>query len=360
MSSAGETLGSPRPPPLVRFPDRRLRRLRTTPSPGYDPWSRSVTEDVEFYVEVAVAFGRPGRGARGRHRPDRRADLAGGDRGRRRRPLGGDAARRAQVRGRARRRGLRRPAARRPAGSTCERAAARVFPFRSLLHMQNDDDRCRVAGGAHHLRPDGRLVFDVFAPSDEDIQATNGLWIERDPGIFERADWDETERTLTLSVRGGESASTMSLSWLSPPEWMELLERADFVLEALYGWFDRRPFRRHERGLSCLSLGRLGGGRNHRCIAASTVEPDGDRGRGLLRRGGPKGRSAVVGAREGIGTGQIATPGGARGAGHRHARLVGRGCWTCAVGALGAGVGTARPTPRGPPRPRRSSSACAS
>ena len=90
--------------------------------------------------------------------------------------------------------------------------------------------------------PGGRLVFDVFAPASDDIEATHGRWIEREPGIFERAVWDEDARTLTLSVRGGESASTMSLSWLSPREWFQLLERSGFELEELYGWFDRRPY----------------------------------------------------------------------------------------------------------------------
>ena len=34
----------------------------------------------------------------------------------------------------------------------------------------------------------------------------------------------------------------MTLSWLQPDEWRALLERAGFEVEALYGWFDRRPY----------------------------------------------------------------------------------------------------------------------
>ena len=56
------------------------------------------------------------------------------------------------------------------------------------------------------LEPEGRFVFDVFAPSREDIAETHGRWLEREPGIFERADWDEQARTLTLSVRSGDVA----------------------------------------------------------------------------------------------------------------------------------------------------------
>ena len=44
----------------------------------YDPWSRSVTEDVGFYVAEARKSGRARRRARDRHRPDRDPDRAEG------------------------------------------------------------------------------------------------------------------------------------------------------------------------------------------------------------------------------------------------------------------------------------------
>ena len=56
------------------------------------------------------------------------------------------------------------------------------------------------------LLPGGRLVFDVFTPAPDDIAETNGRWLEREPGIWERADWDEEERRLTLTCRGTTSA----------------------------------------------------------------------------------------------------------------------------------------------------------
>jgi hypothetical protein len=100
-----------------------------------------------------------------------------------------------------------------------------------------------VLGAARRLLgPRGRLAFDVFEPSREDIEATNGRWLEREPGIFERADWDEVARTLTLSVRGEDGATTMALSWISPAEWRGLIEGAGLAIEACYGWFDRRPY----------------------------------------------------------------------------------------------------------------------
>ena len=76
----------------------------------------------------------------------------------------------------------------------------------------------------------------------DDIAETNGRWVEREPGIFERADWDQEARRLILRVRGEGREAEMSLAWLSIREWVELLMDEGFVVEALYGWFDRSPW----------------------------------------------------------------------------------------------------------------------
>jgi SAM-dependent methyltransferase len=124
-----------------------------------------------------------------------------------------------------------------------ERVPLVIIPFRSLLHLHEDAERRRALRAVRRLlEPGGRFIFDVFTPSREDIEETHGRWLEREPEIFERADWDEIARTLTLSVRGGERGSTMRLAWLDAGEWRELLESEGFEIEACYGWFDRRPY----------------------------------------------------------------------------------------------------------------------
>jgi hypothetical protein len=116
-------------------------------------------------------------------------------------------------------------------------------PFRAFLHLGDDGERLEALAAAHDLlTPGGRFAFDVFEPDADDIEETNGRWLEREPGIFERADWDEHARTLTLSVRAENGASTLVLSWISPGEWLDLLRTAGFRVEELYGWFDRRPY----------------------------------------------------------------------------------------------------------------------
>ena len=210
----------------------------------YDLWSASVLEDVDFYVEEALAAGSPVLElACGTGRITIPIALAGVP------VIGVDGSHGMLEVARERTRAagvealvdLRHGDLRKPPVE--ERVRLVLVPFRSLLHMTTDADRGRALVAAYGvLEPGGRLVFDVFAPGKDDVEATHGRWLEREPGIYERADWDEGERTLTLSVRRGEEASTMLLAWLSPPEWSRLLERAGFEVEELYGWFDRRPY----------------------------------------------------------------------------------------------------------------------
>jgi SAM-dependent methyltransferase len=210
----------------------------------YDPWSRSVTEDVSYYVELAREAGGPvvelGVGTGRIAVPVAVEGI---------RVIGVDSSRgmldvcaeRAELAGVRDLLDLRLGDLRDP--PVDERVSLVTCPFRAYLHLRSDEDRRRALRAAYDLLvPGGRLAFDVFAPGPEDIADTNGRWLEREPGIFERADWDMETRTLTLSVRGEEGATTMALAWLSPDEWRTLIEEAGFEVEALYGWFDRRPF----------------------------------------------------------------------------------------------------------------------
>ena len=128
-----------------------------------------------------------------------------------------------------------------------ERVPLVTCPFRAYLHLSTDAERLAALRAARELLvPGGRLVFDVFAPSQNDIEETHGLWLEREPDIYERADWDEEAQTLTLSVRGPQGESSMTLWWLEPERWQSLLGEAGFAVEDCYGWFDRRPYARGE------------------------------------------------------------------------------------------------------------------
>jgi SAM-dependent methyltransferase len=209
----------------------------------YDPWSRSVTEDIDFYVAEARKAGGPvvelGIGTGRIAVPTAQAGVA---------VIGVDSSAgmldvcraRAEEAGVSHLLDLRHGDLRHPPVS--ERVALVTAPFRSFLHLAGHDERLEALRAARALlRASGRLVFDVFSPSQDDVEETHGRWLEREPGIWERADWDLEHRRLALSVRGAGGETTMLLWWASPSDWRGLLEEAGFEVVACYGWFDMRP-----------------------------------------------------------------------------------------------------------------------
>ena len=226
----------------------------------YDPWSVTVVEDVPFYQEEARRFGGPvlelGVGS-GRIAIPLACDgfqVVGVDLSAGMLEVAGESASLAGVELDLRLGDMRDP----PVEGTFPLV---IIPFRSLLHMETDADRRAVLRAVHRvLAPGGHLVFDVFTPSPEDIEETNGRWLEREPGIWERADWDEGPRTLILRVRSIDAESEMSLAWLSVREWKALVREEGFVLEAVYGWFDRQPWQGGEDSIYvCRRRGRKSG-----------------------------------------------------------------------------------------------------
>jgi SAM-dependent methyltransferase len=208
----------------------------------YDEWSRSVVEDVPFYVEEARASGGPvvelavGTGRIAVPIAASGIDVIGVDSSEAMLEICAERAALAGVELDLRFGDLRDP-------PVSERVPLVTCPFRSLLHLRTDADRRRALRSVRRLlAPGGRFVFDVFAPARDDIEETHGRWLEREHGIWERADWDEETRTLTLSVRDANASSTMQLAWLSADEWTTLLAEEGFTVVACYGWFDRRPY----------------------------------------------------------------------------------------------------------------------
>jgi SAM-dependent methyltransferase len=208
----------------------------------YDPWSTSVVEDVAFYLEEARRSGGPvvelGVGT-GRIAVPIAADgirVIGIDSSRGMLDICAQRAALAGVELDLRVGDLREP-------PVHELVPLVICPFRSMLHLHTDEDRRRCLTAVRALLgPGGHFVFDVFTPGAEDIAQTHARWLEREPGIFERAVWDEQERTLTLTVRGEAGETTMALAWLPVEEWRAHLEATGFEIEACYGWFDRAPF----------------------------------------------------------------------------------------------------------------------
>ncbi len=209
----------------------------------YDAWCRSVTEDIPFYVELALATGGPvlevGVGSGRVAVP---TALAGVE------IVGVDSS--AVMLELARQR-----AAPHHIGLQLVQADMRdlpdlgafalvTVPFRAFLHLRDDGERLAVLRALRErLRPGGTLAFDVFHPDHADIADTHDRWIEREPGIEERAVWDEAGRSLVLSVRAGGVEAEMELWWIAPDDWRRLLAEAGFERIESYGWFDKRPLK---------------------------------------------------------------------------------------------------------------------
>jgi SAM-dependent methyltransferase len=206
----------------------------------YDAWCRSVTEDIPFYVDLALASGGPvlevGVGSGRVAVPTALAGVhvVGIDSS----PVMLDLARERAA----------------PHGVALELVEADMrdlpdlgtfalvtVPFRAFLHLRDDGERLAVLRALRErLRPGGMLAFDVFHPDRLDIEETHDRWMQREPGICERAHWDEACRRLVLSVRADGVVADMELWWVGAGDWRSLLERAGFERITAHGWFDGR------------------------------------------------------------------------------------------------------------------------
>jgi SAM-dependent methyltransferase len=210
----------------------------------YDPWSRSVTEDIGFYVtearkarstvvELGVGTGRIAVPVAIAGVPVIGVDSSAG--------MLAVCRRRGEAAGVDHLLDLRLGDLLDPPVS--ERVRLVTSPFRAFLHLATPVERRRALAAVYELlEPGGRFVFDVFAPSAADVEDTHDKWLEREPGIWELAHWDLERRVLTLRIRGHETETSMQLAWLPTEEWRALLQEAGFEIVACYGWFDLRPY----------------------------------------------------------------------------------------------------------------------
>jgi SAM-dependent methyltransferase len=209
--------------------------------PGYDAWCRSVLEDIPFYVDLAVRSGGPvlelGVGSGRVAVPTALAGV---------RVVGVDSSpamlELARRRAKPHNIDLRLLEADMRALPDLGTFALVTIPFRALLHLSSDEERRGLLTAVRdRLEPGGTLAFDVFHPDAADIAETHDRWLEREPGIWERARWDAAARELELAVRTGESEASMRLWWLDPDDWRRLLGEVGFTDVEAYGWFDRSP-----------------------------------------------------------------------------------------------------------------------
>lgn len=143
-----------------------------------------------------------------------------------------------------------------------------AIPNRSFLHLLNTDDQHQALTRIHdHLAVGGRLVFNVFDPKLEWIVEDykfpesplrkHGEFIHSDTGnrvvVWATRDYEPTEQIIKEDFIFEEvdgtgmaicrSYSSLTLRYVFRYEMQYLLELCGFKVEALFGNFQRGPFR---------------------------------------------------------------------------------------------------------------------
>jgi SAM-dependent methyltransferase len=119
-----------------------------------------------------------------------------------------------------------------------EPAALIYCPYRALLHLPTWADRRRTFERvASSLRPGGRLAWNAFVFDPHVAARQDGTW--QDEPVRHHLAYSPPDGRIDITLEDGAGISLWSVS---RSEWEGLLDVAGLETEALYGWFDRRPF----------------------------------------------------------------------------------------------------------------------
>lgn len=138
--------------------------------------------------------------------------------------------------------------------------ALAIAPFRTFQHLISPSDQLRcLASIRQHLRPRGRLVFDVFNPHYGLMTADRSAEVEETPEremtdgrllrravrvtkVHWREQFSDIELIYYVRRAGGTAERTVQafqMRWYGPAELEHLLARAGFRVTVMYGNFDR-------------------------------------------------------------------------------------------------------------------------
>lgn len=138
-----------------------------------------------------------------------------------------------------------------------------TIPARTLLLATTYEDQlATLCSAARHLRPGGRLVFNIFNPTpdlifdDSEEPVEIGEVVDAESGgryrlsAVSRFDAESQINDATQVVEKIAPGGTLSeqarlsvkLRYLFPHEVFSILEETNLEVEDLFGWFDRSPF----------------------------------------------------------------------------------------------------------------------
>jgi SAM-dependent methyltransferase len=120
-----------------------------------------------------------------------------------------------------------------------EPAALIYVPYRSLLHLHGwHEKRQLFERVAASLRPGGRFAFNAFAFSHTIAARLDGT-TQNQSGVLHTLRYVPADNRIEIQR---DDAETIRIWWATKEEWDGLIDVAGLEIEALYGWFDRRPF----------------------------------------------------------------------------------------------------------------------
>jgi ubiquinone/menaquinone biosynthesis C-methylase UbiE len=148
-----------------------------------------------------------------------------------------------------------------------ERFGLAICPARSFLHLLDPDDQVRTLTNIReHLLPGGRFIQNLFVPhlrmiyehstttqqmlklvhelTHPESGARIGVWGSSRYDVHKQR-IEQRFRYEQLDDEGFVVATrhrSYTLCYIWPREMEHLLARCGFEIEAVYGWFDRRPF----------------------------------------------------------------------------------------------------------------------
>ncbi|HET9324540.1 MAG TPA: class I SAM-dependent methyltransferase [Gaiellaceae bacterium] len=129
-----------------------------------------------------------------------------------------------------------------------EPAALVYCPYRSLLHLPTWAERRNVFERvAASLKPNGRFAWNAFVFDPHIAVRMDGV---ARPHLDSKTLWEYAahhpeDNRIDITVYKGEPGQeplNLRLWWLTRSEWEGLIDVAGLEVEALYGWFDKTPF----------------------------------------------------------------------------------------------------------------------
>jgi len=119
-----------------------------------------------------------------------------------------------------------------------------ICPFRALMHARSWGDKRRVfESAAAALKPGGRFAWNAFVFSPFIAASLHDQRQARAGDLWEVVHQVPADNRIDLRRgRGERDDGVVQLWWSTKSEWDGLVEVAGLEIEALYGWFDRRPF----------------------------------------------------------------------------------------------------------------------